>query len=115
MEIGIIDAGNFKGIDEVGHLKTQTSREIDRYVVFMQAQGHFAEGISVIGIDVISEAEKIAPDILRRFPNAVFFGGQLVFPSESIFTKWLHNHTVFALQRKFYQQGIPFVILPIRV
>ena len=115
VEIGVIDAGNFKGVDEVDHLKTQISKETDRYVSFMHSQGHFAEGLSVVGIDVISEAEKIAPDIQERFPNDVFFGGQLVFPSESILTKWLHNHTVFALQRKFYQQGIPFVILPIRV
>ncbi len=115
VEIGVIDAGNFKGIDEVEHLKTQISKDTERYVTLMQAQGHFAESISVVGIDVISEAEKIAPDIVKRFPSAVFFGGQLVFPTESMLTKWLHNYTVFSLQRKFYQQGIPFVILPIRV
>src|SRR5665647_3567849 len=32
--------------------------------------------------------------------NAVFFGGQIVFPNDSIFTRWLHNYTVFASQRK---------------
>jgi len=26
-----------------------------------------------------------------------------------------HNYTIFAVQRKFYNQGIPVVILPIRV
>jgi hypothetical protein len=45
----------------------------------------------------------------------VFFGGQLVFPQDSFITRWLHNYAVFALQRKFYQQGFPFLILPIRV
>ena len=115
VEIGVIDAGNFKGIDEVGHLKTQTTKDVDRYVAFMKSQGYYAEGLSFIGIDVISETEKIVPEVLTRFPNAVFFGGQLVFPKESFLTRLLHNHTVFVMQRKFYQQGIPFVILPIRV
>ena len=64
---------------------------------------------------LIDEIEKLSPMILERFPGAVFFGGQLVFPQESLLTHWLHNHTVFALQRKLYQQGVPFVILPIRV
>ena len=115
VEIGVIDAGNFKGVSEVDHLKDQVHRDVDRYVSFMQSQGCYAEGRYYIGIDVISEAEKIAPEILKNHPNAVFFGGQLVFPEETFFTRWLHNHTVFILQRKFYQQGIPFVILPIRV
>ena len=115
VEIGEIAAGHFNGVDEVRQLKKPIRKDMDRYVAFIKSQGHFAEGLSFVGIDVISEAEKIAPEIQERFPNAVFFGGQLVFPTESLFTRWLHNHTVFALQRKFYQQGIPFVILPIRV
>ncbi len=115
IEIGVIDAGNFKGADEVVHLKEQTEKDVDRYAHFMRHQGCYAEGMSFVGIDVISEAENICPYILKRFPNAVFFGGQLVFPKETILTRWLHNHTVFIMQRKFYQQGIPFVILPIRV
>ncbi len=115
VQIGIIDAGNFKGADEVDHLKNKINKEVNRYVDFMQSQGCYAEGLSYIGIDVVSEAEKIAPELLKLYPNAVFFGGQLVFPEETVFTRILHNHTVFVLQRKFYKQGIPFVILPIRV
>ena len=29
--------------------------------------------------------------------------------------RWLHNYTVFAIQRNLYVQGIPFVILPVKV
>jgi len=45
----------------------------------------------------------------------VCFGGQVVFPNDSLLTRWLHNYTVFAIQRALYQQGVPFVIMPIRV
>ncbi len=115
IEIGVVDAGNFKGADELGHLKMQVVKDVDRYVAFARSQGHFAEGLSFIGIDVIEEAEKNMPEVLNRFPNGVVFGGQLVFPEESWMSRWLHNHTVFTLQRKFYRRGIPFVILPIRI
>ena len=48
-------------------------------------------------------------------PDVVFFGGQLVFPKDTLLTRFLHNYTVFAIQQRFYHKGIPFVILPIRV
>ncbi len=115
VEVGVIDAGNFKGIQEVEHLKKQTQSDIGRYVAFMKKNGYFAEGYSFLGTDVIAEIEKVSQELLKRFPNAVFFGGQLVFPEETFVNRLLHNYTVFALQRKFYQNGIPFVLIPIRV
>jgi len=45
----------------------------------------------------------------------VFFGGQLVFTNESRLGRLLHNFTVFALQREFFRNGLPFLIVPIRV
>ncbi len=115
IQVGVIDVGNFKGVEEVDRLTEQSSREVERYVAFMRSNGYFTEGFSVIGTDVIDEIERISADVLKRYPESVFFGGQLVFPKESIWTRWLHNYTVFAMQRRFYQRGIPFVILPIRV
>ena len=49
-----------------------------------------------------------------RFPNAVFFGGQLTFGEETFLNRMLHNYIVFAVQRRLYSRGVPFVILPIR-
>lgn len=115
IEVGVIDAGNFKGAEEVDRLKEQSQKDIARYVEYMNQNGYYAEGISAVGIDAIEEIEKIAEDVLTRYPGAVFFGGQLVFPEESFWTRWLHNNTVFSIQRRFYQKGTPFVILPIRV
>jgi hypothetical protein len=115
VQIGIVDAGNFKGAAEVERLRTHCLEELDRYVVHMQAHGLYAECFYSVGTDVVEELNQIAPRITEKFPNAVFFGGQLVFPQDTIASRWLHNYTVFAVQRRFYRQGIPFVLLPIRV
>ncbi|OGS24101.1 MAG: amino acid transporter [Elusimicrobia bacterium RIFOXYB2_FULL_50_12] len=115
IEIGVIDSGNFKGVEELDKLDIQVRSDVDHYVNYMRKEGYHADGISLIGTDVIVEIEKITPKILEKFPNVVFFGGQLVFPEDSFITRWLHNYTVFAMQRKFYSQGVPFVLLPIRV
>jgi hypothetical protein len=115
VQIGVVDVGNFKGAPEVERLEAQVRNEVGRYIKFMESQGFYAEAIYKIAVDVVDEAELLAPQILERFPNAVFFGGQLIFPKDSFILRLLHNHTVFTLQKRLYRQGIPFVILPIRV
>ncbi|MHB8521960.1 MAG: APC family permease [Limisphaerales bacterium] len=115
IEVGQLDAGNFKGADEIRHLEGKVQGDLDRYVQFMCRRGYYAEGASSIGIDVVEEIAQIAPKVAARFPQAVFFGGQLVFPRETFLTHWLHNYAVFAAQRRLYQQGLPFLVLPIRV
>jgi amino acid transporter len=115
VHVGLVDAGNFKGIEEMAALKTHVESEGAKYVDFMNRYGFYAESITALGIDVVSEAAELVPDILKRFPQSIFFGGQLVFPEDTFFTRFLHNNIVFAVQRRFYNQGIPFVILPVRV
>lgn len=115
VEIGVIDAGNFKGIKEVDNLNERIQKDVGRYVAYMRHSGYYAEGIFFMGTDHIAEIERISADIMTRFQNVVFFGGQLVFPEETFWTRLLHNYTVFTLQRRFYQKGIPFVLVPIRI
>ncbi len=115
VQIGVVDAGNFKGEAEIERLQAHIESEVKHYVNFMQQHGYYAEDFSSIGVDVVDEIAQIAPKILERFPQAVFFGGQLVFPHDSLLSRWLHNYTVFSVQRRLYHQGIPVVIMPIRV
>jgi hypothetical protein len=115
VQVGVVDAGNFKGSAEVENLKRHIEEGNQRYVQYMGSSGYYAEAVAAVGIDVVQKASELAPTILERFPNAIFFGGQLVFRQETFFTRFLHNYAVFALQRRFYQQGLPLLILPIRV
>ncbi|MCX5712014.1 MAG: APC family permease, partial [Candidatus Omnitrophica bacterium] len=115
VQVGIIDTGNFKGAEEIEELKKHINAELDRYVVFMKSQGFYAKGFSGVGVDAVEEVEKVAADIYEKYSQAVFFGGQMVFPKETFFTRILHNHTIFAVQRKLYHRGIPLIIMPIRV
>ena len=115
VQVGVIDAGNFKGSSELERLREHVTRESSQYLAFTRGHGHPAEAISILGRDVVEEIASLAPHISERFPNAVFFGGQLVFEHETLLSRWLHNYTVFALQRRFYLLGLPFVTLPIRV
>ncbi|MFA0822539.1 MAG: APC family permease [Methanomethylovorans sp.] len=115
IQIGVIDAGVFKGVEEIQKLQAEVSEGVDKYVKLITSYGYHAESFTAVGTDVVEEITKMAPTILEKYPNAVFFGGQIVFPDDSVMTRWLHNYTVFASQRRLYKDGIPFVVLPIKV
>ena len=115
IQVGIVDAGNFKGAEEVTLMKGKVQKDLDRYVRYMRCHGYYASAYSAFGTDVVDEVDGIMPKILERFPNAILFGGQLVFPKTTFLSNVFHNYTIFAVQRRFYSQGIPLVVLPIRV
>jgi amino acid transporter len=115
IQVGVVDAGNFKGTEEMSHMKDNVRKELDRYVHYMRCHGYYAAGYSSFGNDVVEEIARLTPEILQKFPNAILFGGQLVFPRTTFLSGMFHNYTIFAVQRRFYNEGIPVVILPIRV
>jgi amino acid transporter len=115
IQVGSVDAGSFKGAEEVENLKNHIAEEADKYVDFLKSAGYYAEAYTSTGIDLVDEISKNAELVLKKYDQVMFFGGQLVFPEDTYMTQWLHNYIVFAIQRKFYMQGYPFIILPIRV
>lgn len=115
IQVGVVDARNFKGNEEMDRLKASVQNDLDKYIAFMNKNGYFAEGYSAFGTEVVDEVENIVPAIIDRYKQVIFFGGQLVFPTDTLINRILHNGTVFAIQKRFYQKGIPFMILPIRI
>jgi hypothetical protein len=81
----------------------------------MNKEGFYAEAVGDIDVDVADKIMEIVPTIIKRYPGAVFFGGQLLFINETPFNRLLHNQLVFTIQRRLQRLGIPFVILPIKV
>jgi amino acid transporter len=115
IQAGVIDADRFKGAEGIEKLRRHVEEGLEKYVRFMQAEGYHAHGFAAIGTDISDEVCDLAQRIFRKHPGAVFFGGQIVFPEESILTRLLFNHTAFAVQRRLHQEGIPFLIMPVRV
>lgn len=115
VQVGVLDAGNFKGVDEVENLREHSDKQVQQFVTYMKRRGFYAEGHVALGTDIVEEAANLCAVIAEKYPQAQFFAGQLVFKDESLMTRWLHNHTVFELQRRLYQNGRAMLILPIQV
>ena len=113
--VGGRGAGNFKGAAEVENLREHSRVKAGRFDSYMGRRGFYTEAHIALGMDIVEAAASLCNVIAEKFPQAQFFAGQLVFKDESFATRWRHNHTVFELQRRLYQNGRAMLILPIQV
>jgi len=113
--VGAVDAGSFKGADELDRLRTSTEEQAERYVSLARRCCIEAEAKTGIGHDVMEEIETQVEVALLQYPSAAVFAGQLAFQHETLWTRLLHNYIVFELQRIFCRRGVPYVIVPVSV
>ena len=100
---------------EVENLRDHVNAEVQRYVSYMSKHGYYSESHIALGTDIVDEAEKLCNEVAAQFPQSQFFAGQLVFDDENRIGRWLHNHTVFELQRRLYHDNRVMLVLPIKV
>ncbi|MCU0880165.1 MAG: hypothetical protein MUF06_20525, partial [Pirellulaceae bacterium] len=115
ISVGVVDSGNFKGAEEVEHLRAYTEEALERYVDLARRLGFPSRAYMAIGTDVVEELEQLCRVVHRDYPRAVVFAGQLVFQRETWYGALLHNQTAYSLQRRLQWDGVPMVILPTRV
>jgi len=116
ISVGVIDAGSFKGAAEVDALRKKTQGDLAQYVEFARTRmGWAADSDWYVGTEAVEELEKLAREVYLRFPRSVFFAGKLIFRQERWWQRLLHNETGHAVQRRLEFDGLPMVVLPIRV
>jgi amino acid transporter len=113
--VAVIDSGVFKGVGEVHELERRVQEQLDKYVQYAAWLGIPAESTFSTGIEVAVEAGKIATDVIQRYPKALFVAGQLIFEEDTFVTRVLHNETAFMIQRRLQHDGIPMIVLPVRL
>ena len=115
ISIAVADSGSFKGAEEVEALKESTKASLEKYVDLARRLGIPADYRFNLGTDVVESASLLCESIVEEFPRSTIFTGQLIFPTVQLFNKLLHNETAYAIQRRLQWNGIPTMILPIRV
>jgi len=59
--------------------------------------------------------EKIAADLVVRYPKALFVAGQIIFEEDSVWNRVLHNETAFMVQKTLQRRAIPMIVVPVRL
>jgi amino acid transporter len=114
ISVAVLDSGHFKGIREVDQLKSQTEKDLQKYVAMANRLGIDAASMLEVGTDPVEEAETLCAEAAKRYPKITFFAGQLIFQREAWYQRILHNDTAFAIQRRLQWRGLAMIILPIR-
>jgi amino acid transporter len=114
VSIAVVDSGHFKGREAIVSLERQTEEDVAKYVDLTRRLGLPAEGVTDIGTEVVQEATQVCEEIARKYPKATIISGKLVFRSETMFYRFLHNETPTLIQRRLQWLGVPMVVLPIR-
>lgn len=115
IRIGILNTKIYRGSEEMDHFKIQVKEDGAKYVKIANQFGFYGKSIWTIGTDPVNEVYRIVKKIRPKLSGATFFGGQLVFSKTFYLSKLLHNHTIFAIQKRFFKFGIPIVIFPIKI
>ncbi len=115
VSIGVVDYDRFKGPAEIESLKARVEADLAKYVAYAAGIGFRATSRSAFGTDPVDELVELCPKVTQEYPRSVFFAGHLVFPQETYWTRMLHSQTAYELQRRLQFQGLPMVVLPIRV
>ncbi len=115
VSVGEVDTSRIKGDDEIEQLKRNVDEQLNMYVEFCQTHGIAATAYSAFGTDPAEVSLQVTDEVLQRFPGSVFFAGILVFRHENWLTRFLHNYTAHAIQRRLHLKGIPLLIMPMLV
>ena len=115
IRIGIINSKIYRGSEEIEHFKTSVKEDGQKYVKIVNELGFYGKSMWTIGTDPVSEVYRIVKKLRPKLSGSAFFGGQLVFSKTFYLSKLLHNHTIFAIQKRFFKFGIPIVIFPIKI
>jgi amino acid transporter len=115
VQVGRIDSSRFKGVEELGNLRSSLEADLKRYVELAQRMGYASEGRFALGIDVPSEITKLCSTISDDYVDPVFFSAKLIFARENWVNRFLHNQISMEIQRRLLFQGQNMVVLPIRV
>jgi amino acid transporter len=111
----IIDSGNFKGARHVSLLQAKTEEMLKKYVAFATSQGMPATYVYSIGTEPVESAEALCKEAASQHSKTMFFAGQLIFEDERWYHRLLHNNTAYAIQKRLQWDGLPMIILPVRI
>ena len=113
IQVGIVDSDSFHHEAVVETITENIQQDLSKYVYLIKQLGYNAEYRYSIGTDVAEEVIKIVPEVVEKYQNTTFIGGQLVFSGTYRASRILHNYTIFSIQRRLYKLGLTTIIIPI--
>lgn len=111
--VGIIDSGNFKGPGSLKELRNNLNTRVKHFCEFGSWLGFASTSYVSIGLDSVTEFERLANEVASKYPKATIFFTSYVFKRDRWYHPILHNRRSYFLQRRLQSSGLPIVSLPV--
>src|SRR5262249_22450271 len=111
----VVDSDVFKGVAEIEALEKRTRTNLAKYERFAAVLGLPSSSAFAVGTEVAVEAERLAADLNKRYPESLVLAGQIIFEEDTDWNRLLHKETAFLIQRRLQHQGVPMVVLPVQL
>ncbi len=115
VSVGVVDSAAFKEQEVVSSVRNHTEELLKKYTMMARNLGLAADYHMAVDTDVVEGSIEICKTIAKKYPRAFIFCGKLIFQKESLFYRFLHNDTAYALQRELQFTGVSCMVLPVRV
>jgi K+ transporter len=115
VSVGVVDSGNFKGVEALQELRHHVERDLKRYVELARRMGLPASYEMEVGTENVETTAELCLKVAKKFPRVVVFGSKLVFQRERWYQRFMHSETATAIQNRLQWEGLPMAILPVRV
>jgi amino acid transporter len=115
VSVAVVDSETFKGTDQIAALEQRTRQSLLKYERYASTLELAAASALAVGTEVAVEIEKVAADITRKYPHALFVAGQLIFEEDTVWNRLLHNETAFIVQKRLQHMGLPMIVVPVRL
>jgi len=111
----VMDAKDFSGSEVSARVSTTARGAVTSSLEQARKAGLTAVACVAVGTDPVEEVERLAVELVRQCPQAMFFLGKLVFENRRWYHGLLHRRTAEGIQERLERRGIPLTILPMVV
>ena len=115
ISVGEVDSGNFGEDEAWQQMRSRRKNLLRQFEAYCHRRDIPATSYINYGTDVTAKLAEQCDQVLKDFPQTVFFGTKLIFERETIFTQMLHNQASYLLQRRMHAKGRNMVILPMKI
>ena len=115
VSIGVVNSGNYKGVEALQDLREHVEDDLKKYVEMARRMGIPAAYRLEVGTEVIEPAVLLCTELAKEYRRSMVFGSKIIFQKPQWYHRLLHDETASAMQAQLQWEGVPMSILPVRL
>ncbi|HET6399057.1 MAG TPA: amino acid permease, partial [Candidatus Thermoplasmatota archaeon] len=114
VQVGVLDAGTYKGAESAGLLARKVEEDTARYVALAEGLGFRARALTSVGTDLGDEVEAAVARLQQERSWVMVFLAEAELPQSNRFDRWLRGNLTQVLRRRLQQARVPMRVISVR-